>query len=92
MAKKRLYLTVHGIVQGVNFRYYTKQEALGLGLVGWVRNKPDGSVEAVAEGDEGVLKKFLEWCTHGPSSSRVTKLDSQWAPATGEFSDFVIVR
>lgn len=85
---QRLHAIVHGMVQGVNFRAYTVREAQRLGLTGWVRNVPDGTVETVAEGPRGALEAFLEFLSIGSPSASVTKVTSTWEQATGEFSDF----
>ncbi len=87
---KRLHAFIYGRVQGVNFRYYTAREANVLGLKGWVRNMPDGSVETVAEGDEDLLKAFLSFLGQGPPSARVEQVETQWGPASGEFKEFRI--
>ena len=62
---------VSGRVQGVSFRWYAAQEAERLGVTGWVRNEPDGSVVAEVEGDDEAVDAMLEWCRHGPSSASV---------------------
>jgi acylphosphatase len=87
---KRIQATVHGRVQGVSFRYYTQREAQRLGLTGWVRNQPDGSVMTVAEGQDEPLQTFLQFLYHGPPSARVTQIDLEWFDATGEFRDFAV--
>ena len=78
MNKKRLKLKIHGEVQGVSFRYAVKQLADSLGLSGWVRNSPDGSVEAVFEGGEAELGKMLEWCWQGPVGAKVVNIEEDW--------------
>lgn len=83
-------IIAHGIVQGVNFRAYAQHKARLLGLTGWVRNLPDGTVEAVAEGAEAALTDFTDLLRIGPPASRVTDLEISWGEATGEFSDFQI--
>jgi acylphosphatase len=88
----RLIATVLGTVQGVGYRYYAEREANRLGLAGYVRNKPDGSVEVVAEGDENVLKGFISLLRTGPSSSEVTDIKFSLVPATGEYYDFSVRR
>jgi len=88
--KKRVHLWVYGRVQGVNFRYYTRQKALSLGLTGWVRNLPDGGVECIAEGEETMLLEFVQWCAHGPVISRVEEIEKKWEAYKGEFSAFDI--
>ena len=88
----RLHLIIHGDVQGVFFRAGTQVEAKRLGLSGWVRNLPDGSVETVAEGDRNALSLFLDWCSHGPAGAGVTEVEKEWLKAKGEFRDFRVVR
>lgn len=85
---KRLHITVHGIVQGVFFRANTVSTAKGLGLVGWVRNKRDGSVEIVAEGNQDKLIELLEWCKDGPASAKVERIEHRWEEPAGEFREF----
>lgn len=86
-----LHVHISGLVQGVGFRYATYRQAGSLGLTGWVRNTPDGRVEALFEAERGVLEKMLEWCWQGPTLSRVDKVDSAWSEATGSFEGFEIV-
>lgn len=88
-AIERLHARVTGRVQGVSFRYYTVQQALSLGLTGWVMNLPDGrSVEVTAEGPRADLQALLDWLHHGPSGARVTNLVHEWQTATGQFTGF----
>lgn len=68
---KHLNIAVYGVVQGVFFRASTKQEADRLGVHGFVRNEPDGSVYIEAEATEAVLEQFVTWCKHGPPRARV---------------------
>lgn len=68
---KHLNIKVYGVVQGVFFRASTKQEADRLGVCGFVRNEPDGSVYIEAEATEAVLEQFVAWCKHGPPHARV---------------------
>jgi acylphosphatase len=86
--KHRLHAIVHGLVQGVNFRYYTEQEAHRLGITGWVMNRRDRTVEVTAEGTKSALDALLSWLHQGSPSSRVDKVDSSWNPASGEFTEF----
>jgi acylphosphatase len=67
-------LHVTGRVQGVSFRWYAAREATRLGLAGWVRNEPDGSVRAHAEGAHDAVDDFVVWCRHGPPAARVDDL------------------
>jgi len=85
---ERLELNIRGAVQGVGFRYTVRQQALKLGLFGWVKNLPDGSVAVVAEGQRERLQKFLDWCYTGVGSSRVDGIDAVWEEATGVYEDF----
>ena len=91
MAQKRIHLVVRGRVQGVYFRASAQREARGLGLTGWVKNRNDGAVELVAEGEEDQVKDFLAWAQHGPSTARVDKAETRWRSYTGEYPDFRIV-
>ncbi len=70
-AHRRVSVTVTGRVQGVGFRAATRDKALALGLAGWARNRPDGSVELLAEGPGAAVAAFLLWCQSGPSLARV---------------------
>ena len=88
----RVSLRVHGLVQGVYFRANTRDEAVRLGLVGWVRNEPDGSVSAVAEGPRAALDALVAWAHEGPAAARVDRVDVQWDDPTGEHDDFAVRR
>lgn len=87
-------------MQGVFFRRQAKGIADEIGLVGWVRNEPDGAVKIVAEGDEAGLKKMIEKCYTIPGrtrfvlpgipSARTDKIEVEWQEATGEFNEFSI--
>ena len=84
------HIIVSGDVQGVFFRANTVTEATMLGLKGWVRNLPDGSVEVLAEGTRSALEKLLEWCSRGPAGASVSGLKSEWLAASGKFADFSV--
>lgn len=73
-----IYLTIYGSVHGVSFRWYAREEAQKLGLVGWVKNNPDGTVSALAQGEKAGLEKLKEWCQSGPRWARVERVDEQW--------------
>lgn len=88
--RSRLHAIITGIVQGVNFRYYTRQQARRLLLTGWVRNRVDGSVEVIAEGRREALQQLLDFLRAGPPSARVEGVEVTWSDATGEFSTFEI--
>ena len=82
---KALAVKVTGRVQGVSFRWYARQEAERLGVRGWVRNDPDGSVGAHLEGDDDAVDAMVDWCRRGPSSAVVRDVavtDAQPAGAT----------
>lgn len=76
-----LRLTVYGRVQGVSYRASAQREALRLGLRGWVRNRLDGSVEALVSGPRSRVDAFVEWARNGPSGARVDRLEA----ASAEF-------
>jgi acylphosphatase len=89
MADERLQAIVRGRVQGVNFRWYTRQRASQLGLTGWVRNLSGGRrVEVVAEGPRDRLGELVVFLHQGPPSSFVDHVEVTWTEATGEFKDF----
>jgi acylphosphatase len=79
----KVKLRIQGRVQGVFYRQSTQEVARRLGIGGWVRNLPDGSVEAEAHGDRACLEKLVEWCNRGPERARVDKVECQWL----DFSD-----
>lgn len=88
---KQVQCVVLGRVQGVFFRASAQREAKRLGLTGWVRNRPDGSVELLAEGEDESLRDFIGWVQRGPTSARVDRVDTRWRSYTGEFTEFRIV-
>lgn len=71
---RRVQIRVHGIVQGVGYRYGCRARAVSAGVAGWVRNLPDGGVEAELEGESGAVDAVVEWARTGPSLARVTDL------------------
>ncbi len=90
MALKQLHIVVRGRVQGTFFRASAQREARRLGVCGWVRNRPDGSVEILAEGEEVSVRELFGWAQKGPSAARVDKVDTRWRSYTGEHHDFRI--
>ena len=86
----RLHVTVEGHVQGVGFRYYVSEQAMFIGLTGWVRNVYDGQVEVVAEGTRADLEKLLRYIQRGPNGSYVSSVTEDWSTANGEFRRFSI--
>jgi acylphosphatase len=87
----RAHAYVSGQVQGVFFRAETADLARSLGLAGWVRNLPDGRVEALFEGEKEAVEKALDFCRRGPPGAHVGNLDVKWENWTGEFHDFRII-
>lgn len=87
---QQLHATVRGRVQGVNFRSGCAREARSLGLAGWVRNRPDGSVEVIAEGPRPTLEQLVNFLKRGPSSAIVEDLHVDWKEASGEYTAFSI--
>ena len=87
---RQLRMMVSGSVEGVGFRFTARDEAQGLGLKGWVRNRPSGEVELVAEGREDVLKVLAEWAHLGPPAAHVSRVHEEWSEYTGQFADFRI--
>lgn len=81
---------IHGRVQGVFFRKETQMEAHRIGVTGWVRNKADGSVEALFEGTRQNVETMLEWCETGPPLSHVTDVNVSWGEYTGKYDGFDI--
>jgi acylphosphatase len=86
----RAQVTVGGRVQGVWFRASTQDMARSLGLTGYVRNLPDGRVEAVFEGPEAKVKSAIAWCRHGPPGARVSSVDVEWLEPTSKEADFFV--
>jgi len=76
---KAVSFCVSGRVQGVSFRYATRQVGVGMGVQGWVRNRGDGAVEGHLQGDDQAVEAVLDWCREGPPGARVEQLT--WAPA-----------
>jgi acylphosphatase len=87
---KRVHVFISGKVQGVWFRSYTEAEAKKLGVKGWVRNLPDGRVEAVFEGEDEAVDKMVAWCYKGSPYAKVEDVEVIEEPYKGEFTDFRI--
>ena len=89
-APARVHLRVTGRVQGVYFRKSTQAEARRLGLTGWVRNRRDGTVEAVAEGPRAALEALVAWCHDGPAAARVDHVEAAWPEPAGGMTGFEV--
>ncbi|MCE5312966.1 MAG: acylphosphatase [Nitrospiraceae bacterium] len=87
---QRAHLLISGIVQGVFYRAFTKQNADAIGLSGWVRNTADGSVEAVLEGEKEAIERMIKICRQGPPASVVRSVDVRWESGSEELSGFQI--
>lgn len=88
----RVHLVITGRVQGVWYRASARNEGERLGLTGWVMNRADGGVEAMAEGPREKLDTFVTWCRRGPPAARVDDVRAEWSEATGEFPGFAVRR
>ena len=88
--KSRAHVFITGRVQGVYFRQNTKQVATRHRIAGWVRNLPDGRVEAVFEGEEMDVNEVIEWCHVGPHKAKVLDVRVWFEKYTGEFADFSV--
>ena len=88
---QRIECKITGLVQGVFFRDFANLHAREFGIVGTVRNMPDGSVAVIAEGKKAQLQKFLVLLEKGAPYSRVEKVETKWLPASDEFFDFQVV-
>ena len=86
----RARVVISGRVQGVCFRSYAHSEAAQLDLTGWVKNRWDGKVEAVFEGDKANVEAMVRWCHRGSPYGHVTHVDVAWEKPTGKFDEFRI--
>ena len=84
------HVFVSGLVQGVNYRWFTLETADGLGLTGWVRNLPDGRVEAEIEGEKEVVERMIETMRRGPRLAQVTDLEVNEQPCQDRYRDFQV--
>ena len=87
---KAIYIIVHGVVQGVGFRYFVWRRARAYNIRGWVRNRPDGSVEILAQGEEGMLNEFIKEVKIGPPAAHITRVDIQESTPYFSLNDFEI--
>jgi acylphosphatase len=86
----RAYIVVTGRVQGVFFRAFTQEQAVFLGLFGWVRNMIDGRVEIMVEGERGIIERLIASVKRGPPLAAVESADVEWLDYVGNFDDFRI--
>lgn len=86
----RARVVIEGRVQGVFFRAETQRAAQRLGVGGWVRNRPDGTVEALFEGPSQAVNQAVDWCWQGSARSKVSDVKIEWQQYTGEFQEFAI--
>jgi len=85
---KRVHAVAAGVVQGVCFRYYAQRRAEELGVTGWIRNLPDGRIEAVVEGSDANVDRMVQWLRRGPPGALVDEFEAREQPYAGEFPDF----
>ncbi len=86
--RKRLHVCYSGMVQGVGFRFTAESVANSLNLAGWVKNRSDGRVEVVCEGEESALISFVSEINSGPMKNCITSTDIDWEEPRNEFKDF----
>lgn len=91
MPNSAVHMIAHGRVQGVGFRFFVREQATPLGITGWVKNLPDGTVEILAEGDENeVLDVFIDRIRKGPLFGRIAELTVEWREPTNSYTRFGI--
>lgn len=91
MSKARAHLRISGRVQGVFFRATSRDKANSLDITGWVRNNPDGTVEAVVEGEKEKINEYIKWAHKGSSAARVDEVNVEWEDYQEEFDNYSIV-
>ncbi|PTX59981.1 acylphosphatase [Melghirimyces profundicolus] len=87
---QRRHIMVHGRVQGVGFRHYTRKAALSIGVKGWVRNRPDGTVEIDAQGPASKMERFVEAVRKGSPASQVKRLETKEKKPTDRYRTFEV--
>ena len=83
-------INIYGQVQGVFFRRSAKEVVDRLGLVGWIRNEVDGSVQAMAVGSKDKVEEFIKWCKKGPPMAKVERVEVDWNEEEQDFESFDI--
>lgn len=91
LKKVRAHVIIAGRVQGIFYRVSAKKMADKIGVKGWIRNLPDGRVEAVFEGDEDAVKRMISWCWVGPPGAKVINIDVEWEEYLEEYKDFRVL-
>jgi acylphosphatase len=89
---RRVHLRIHGLVQGVSYRASARDQALRLGVLGWVRNLPHGDVEAVVSGPPAAVDQFIAWCRQGPEEATVDSVAVTEDTSGQAFSTFLVLR
>ncbi|MBU1992934.1 MAG: acylphosphatase [Patescibacteria group bacterium] len=84
-------LKITGTVQGVFYRAHAKEKAQTLGITGYAKNMPDGSVEILAQGERDKIEKLIEWCSEGPDASQVDNVEAEWREPQGKPEEFEIL-
>jgi acylphosphatase len=88
--REQAHVYVSGQVQGVFFRDSTREKAEQLGLTGWVKNLPDGRVEALFEGPSEKVREMVRWCKEGPSHAEVEDVDAEFEASQGSLTSFEV--
>lgn len=86
----RVRLVINGRVQGVNFRSHARERAERAGVTGWIRNRDDGAVEIVAEGEDGAVASFARWCERGPRLARVDGIETEALSGARRYTEFSV--
>ena len=86
----RVHIIISGYVQGVGFRYFINKKAFQLGIKGWVKNTPNGSVEVMAEGNEIDIQTFIEYCKKGPNLASIKDVKINYEELSNEFKNFEV--
>ena len=91
MSQVRAHIFIYGDVQGVFFRRSARSKADELGVVGLIRNRKDGLVEAIAQGPKTKVDAFIKWCKKGPPFAKVEKVEVEWKKNLEDFEEFEVV-
>lgn len=89
---KTIKLVIQGYVQGVNFRSTARKKAKSFGILGFIKNKQDGSVYIEAEGSDANIQKFIDWCHVGPEFAKVNMIECEYLKEKRNYHDFVILQ